>query len=478
MAKFVNGNSSFKDSTELYRQIGSGPEGPYVDGRILVGQLSKAFGNIPDGWGYEYVASQNIDFKGDPITFSWMQLSRKLQQRLNFLYRVWDDPSKWSDFAKYLIWIFYDRDNCKFVGEPQRFATFDDWLAYVRAIITNDGSVYTSRLVAYTYDVVDTQDTYPMLRRCRNSMYSHIRGRYKTTASTGSDTRGVSPEFDAGKFYSEIGNLDGIGGTKWWGNLGRNFLAMTNKMSVQGIIPIMLNNVPAVDTNNNDIVWISKSSRNCWNFPKVGQYLLKSLFCWDDNDSIYRTPGTPLNFQVQIPFLLYDNRQFGGLDTQSITKVKNASRAMSSVAIMVFPMHSIGDEDPYLGHNLWAFLMKPFGADTLITDYVDESKYEIEVQLYHRQGVRNKYMRWPVKQHNGTEESLLQFYNGKTGLCHLWDAHGLIYQNNIDTSSIPSGVAIARRDKTTNVRSSWTPVFQMRRRLPNAPLRIDPAYNK
>jgi len=242
-------------------------------------------------------------------------------------------------------------------------------------------------------------------------------------------------------------------------------------------LPVPLLNVPAINNNNNDIIWIPRERKNVWNFPKIGSYTITGGTVWDDTVSAY-VPGAFGSFTFQRPFILTDIYQKGILTTKDVQHIKNGRYAFRAVSILVYPLFAVPTAGPGAGHNCWAFMMKPYGADTLITDYVDETKYLLQGRLVHRHGVVDKYSVWPIKQHNAQKESLIQFFNEKTGEAHLWKPNKKIFDLSIDSDAVFTAISISRRDKTSFARSPWVKVFQVRRRTPNAPAKIDPCFSR
>jgi len=374
--------------------------------------------------------------------------------------------SGWSTFYRYLLWTIVSSDTSTVVALNQQFETYDMFMDAIKAGVPSTGGNFDESVYVIGFDLVDVSDSYPNLRRCRNSMYSGIRGRKKHLVREAGSTYGVSSNFNNGAFYADAGTIDdGLTAVNWYNNLARNLLRY------------YLSADPG--SNNDGAIWATWGKNTRWNMPKVGMTMnIGSIrgAVWDIVAGAYVATTVPPNqtYYYGDPIYLYDWKAQGVLDARNASELNQGNwYTMNSVGIMAFPV--IQDA---AGSPRWiAMQIFPFGADTWYTEYLDPSEYELIVRTNFRHENMTRYSIVPASQHHQTSESMFNLWNkDKSGSCQLWTPEQKWQRGNIDNDRMPTGFDVSRRSKVTGARSPYKQLFKVRRRIPYANSRIDPAF--
>lgn len=468
------GSRRFSDMIEDLVERAGGPDGPYLDGRVLAGLLNDGLTSLMAGAvTLEPLYVDQLNLTGKPIGSSIRDAARKHFDAVN--------AAPWDTFGKYLYWQLVSTDTNKVLGEPARFDSLADLYAFIRARAPHSGSRFSEALCVYAFDVVNNTDLYPQLRRCRNSMFASIWGRKKWAIKRDTEAYGISPKFNAGSYYQDAGEIDaafvfssGVS-VNWYNRMAANFV---HHYSINRPIPLV---VPG--TNNDDAIWTTWRTRSRWNWPKVGNNISVGTgsrgAVWDTGASNWVSPAPAGAYQLQAPFLLFDGGvipvtkipkgDVGTLRLIEISQLKGNAHVFGGVSSMVFPA---------LRGTSLAFVMFPNGADTWITEYLDPSLYDLNVKSVFRHQFQSVYRTVPPKQHDGLSETMFKIWEyDQSGTSQLWSSLPRSGTwRNIDNDALPVGYDVARRDKETGTRSPWRKLFQVRRRIPNGNSRIDPAF--
>lgn len=460
MTSILMNNPAFVQMLEQLRLIGGGPSGPPIEGRLLAGAIANGLGMLPVGGGLnaETAYFDMITIRGKSTTLvngAYKDLFRK------HLHAGQDD---WPNFFKHLLWDVVTATTSQVVASGRKFAAYDDLINLIKAQVPSSGGTFMESVYVLGYDLVDTTDTYPQIRRARNSMFSSFRGRTRHHVRISNETYGMATGWET--WYADAGRINQATLVNWHGNVARN----------------LVRSVLAVDpgSSNENAVWAAWGKRTRWNMPKIGKgvYVASGSSrgaVWDNVGAAWITPpAVPVGlYEFQQPWLIFDLRGQGSLDTRDMSgNLLGNHFAVSNIAVAAFPVVNIG--------RYYAFVLYPFGADTWFTEYLDPSKYDLLVRTNFRHERQAQYHVVPVTQHNGTAESMFNIWKpDKSGTCQLWNIPGSQpwwARANIDNDGMPTGFDMCRRDKLTGIRSPFVPLFKVRRRLPNANSRIDPAF--
>lgn len=458
---FLNRSDEFQAMLRSYMKIGSGGSGgPYVDGR-LASMLAAGFdGVLTQG----YITKRPAYF--DVLALKGMSTSAPFSVFPSKMNRHFD-MATWADFFQYIYWTLVSAETSKTLCQERRFETFAAMAAFLVSEAPSSGGVFSEAVFLAGYELVDGADTYPEVRTARNSLYSALRGRNSMIPyGGGSVLCGVDAKFNAGKFYQDAGTIQqGSQAVNWHNNVGRNFV-----WHKTGVDP---------GSNSDWVVWGTWGRKSRWNWPKVGAGLWLNnpqarRGVWDVTGAAWldSPPGVFPDglYTLEDPFILYDSKGQGILDTANIHTLQVQQASWNSVAVLVFPARR--DPGPY-----YSFVIYPFGADTWYTERLDEAKYEACVRTNFRHERHQKYKVVPVTQSHQNVSMFNTWAADKSGTCQICKSleSGVLYSGP-DNDQIPTGFDICRRDKETGIRSEYKSLFKVRRRIGHANLRRDPAF--
>lgn len=384
------------------------------------------------------------------------------QMRASF-FNFFTNQSKgtWDVLYKYCYWRF-TWDSSEPWGEWQKFDTEDDLFTYLEATIPSSGGAYTPHVIRFqTYEEVDTQDPFPMKVVHRNSLVASMMGRGNYTSRQPLDRYGVSSTFDAPSYY-----------INFYGELAQRFVQADT-----GTLP---------GTNNNGAVWYTNRTRSYLNFPKIGigsaiQISLPGSrgAVWDTVGLNWVSPAPTGSYTIQQPFLLMEwsrNKQL-----QIVTSPSSATWGMAATrttAALVFPV---------VNGQYRAYAVYAYGHDTFATESIDTGIYELTIKCQYRHAFAPIY-------HTISDPWYTYGADGEHMMWSHWKViqqaplavRSILYERqpestgrNPDSNTYPEKVYLARRNKETGVRSSWYPLYSIRRRIPHAAYMIEPAaYQK
>jgi len=454
----------FVQMLENLREVGDGPGGPSMDARQLASELAAGLGLLSSRSGGITYEPQYADLVALPSlspatansAFVWY-----FKRHLAALGGI----AGWDSYSKHLLWTVVTSRTGVVLAQAQRFETYDDLINLIKAGVPATGN-FDESVYVFGVDEVDNADAYPQLRRARNSMFSSIRGRTKHFVRSSTDTYGVSTSWQ--NWYQDGGFIQESGAkpVNWYNNIARNLV-----YSETNVDP---------GSSNEDAIWTPWGRRTRWNTPVVGRNIVipggsSRGAVWDNTGSVWVTApavpsGPPNPYQVQAPWFLFDWKAQGSLDTKQVSSNNlGAYYPFNMIACTVFPVIA--------GGRYYAFLLYPFGADTWYTEYLDPAQYDLLARINYRHERQTHFRIVPPTQHNGTAETMFNLWKAdKSGTPQLWAGGENWSRGNIDNDKIPTSVDVCRRNKTTGVRSPYTSLFKVRRRIPFATARIDPAF--
>lgn len=355
----------------------------------------------------------------------------------------------WDELYKYLWWLFRTTTG-NFLG-PNQFATIADLVSYLATNIPISGGTFDEDVLFVCYEAVDNDDPFPQYRLCRNSLVASARGRRNWLGrgtTPGLPMSGIASGFNGGSYY----------GAPWINNTARLFVGYET-----GVYP---------GTNNDGAIWWHRGRRTLWNWPHTGTSvritdLGQRAAAWNTITHIWATPAPVGDYTLGAPFLWAEAGHQGVLSIEQATGAEARETMMGSVCAIVFPLTS---------GNYTSFLVLPAGFDTWVTEYFDPALYELCAKISYRHESFARYRVVPPKQIDTTEKIMFTHFNPVTGESYFFTPGMLQSGMQIDNDRIPTRVYVAKRNKTTGTRSRWTELGVVRRRIPNAALRFDPAF--
>ena len=358
----------------------------------------------------------------------------------------------WDSVYKYCYWSFWWH-NAGVWSSPQQFPTEDAFFTWLEAHVPSVGTSYASVFKLRAYETIDTADVFPQQLRHRNSLVASILGKGNWTRRAVVDRSGASYSFNRPAYY-----------LNFYGELGQRFV-----QADFGVLP---------PTNNDGVIWHTQRNRTAWNFPKVGQVIDLSALpnnrgaVWDNGIGNWVTPAPAASYSFRTPFLLYEAHKSKMLAIDTGPTPEWREFALDGVAALVFPVQNNSNADQH------AYVVYPHGADSFITEYFNLLEYELCLKLEYRHTYSPIYLSVPTPQQSDSGEHLMwsHFPNGGGASILLQREYGgQRYRSSADTNALPTKVWVARRNKTTGARSQWYPLYTIRRRIPHASMRIEPA---
>jgi len=358
----------------------------------------------------------------------------------------------WDTLYKYCYW------SLGYTGGPwtpyQKFDTQDDFFTWMETVIPSVGGVYdVSALSFRTEERIDPSDSFPQKLIHRNSLMASILGKYKY--NTRRQAYGVSSAFNAPQYY-----------TNYYGELAQRFVQEDT-----GALP---------SVNEDGAIWHTLRTRSKHGLPQVGSFVDVNLnmrgAAWDASAVSWVSPAPPGNYVVQAPFLLIEWRRRKVLQIMAPPDAKDwGLAATEAVSAIVFPV--------VLSGRWRAYVMYPYSYDSFVTEKFDLSTYELVMKLVYRNTSRPQYEVLPDPWYtvgDDGEHTMWSHWKVVTP-APLWLESVLARRapgstgRNVDANTFPDKVFVARRNKSTGVRSSWYPLYSIKRRIPYAPYRIMPA---
>lgn len=351
--------------------------------------------------------------------------------------------STWDDLYKYCTWTFEVNNT---IYPSRRVSSVQELGGSVLPpmLTASGGGLYTGS-VAFSLSIkVDRDDTFPKLRRCRNSLVASARGQ-KNYCRHPSQS-GINTKFNDPLYYNNFYN-----------NTGRLFV-----QHYTGIDP---------GSNNDGVVWWPRKRKTKFGWPKINSNLEltgpgRRGACYDTNLNTYVTTVPAGSWDIRAPFLWTEPNKNGTLFIEDLNATEDNKVALLGPTAIVFPVTQ-GD---YV-----AFLVHAHGMDSFMTDYIDPSAYELVVRIRYRNDFGYKYTTLTPQQSdldiNGPHKSLFNLFDGgSTPIYAIPSAQA------IDNNKLPTKIDICRRNLVTGIHSPWVPLAVLKRRLPNAALRLDPVF--
>lgn len=374
------------------------------------------------------------------------------QVRSSFFGWWWHDDAMatWDNYWQYCLWSFAPTIGAHdLVWSPlTRFATQGDLFDYMEVYIPSSGGVYSEEVAFRIIDEIDARDPYPVTLVHRNSLVASMAGRSRWTRKRNT-WYGVDSKFNAPAYY-----------TNFYGELGSRFVQTATSI------------LPAI--NNDDCVWYPRASRSLWHWPTNGSGVVIGTnsrgAAWDTITGTWITPAPAGHYVVSDPFLLHEYRRNKILNIYDTNDTYLRQYEMDSVAAQVFPCVSQS--------RYWGFLVQPHGGDTWVTEYHDTTRYVVTLKLRYSGAFRHRYVGispWPTPYGNRERLQWSHFDPLGSG-SYLLRKQRSQFKADVDTNVIPTTVYMCRRDVTTGRRSRWVPIYNIKRRLNNASLRIEPAF--
>lgn len=132
--------------------------------------------------------------------------------------------------------------------------------------------------------------------------------------------------------------------------------------------------------------------------------------------------------------------------------------------------------------NYRGYIVYPYNYDSFATESFDLGDYELVLKLTYRNTSRPLYKVVEPWRTVGTDgEHFMWSHWFVVTPAPLWMDSVLMSKapgssgRNPDSNTFPEKVFVARRNKTTGARSSWYPLYSIRRRVPYASYRVLPA---
>lgn len=347
----------------------------------------------------------------------------------------------WNTVFRHMIWVFRESGTGHTFGPIGPFASKPDLAEAIGENATLTGGLLQDSLLFTCYDAVDESDSFSRLRRARNSLFATMRG-------AGGYSRGVQ--------YGLSGNFLTSGYyLNWTADLASR---MINKHT--GFMP---------GSENDGVIWYARGRRSLWNWPKVGNAVILDVgvgqrgAAWNTATNTYTTPAPMGTYTIETPFVLTEQGRQRTLAFNDVDEVGLHARLLHAVSVMVFPVTN--------GNHV-AFLVKPYGFDNFWTDRVDTGVDALFARIRHRHEFTSKYVRLSTQ---GEDENRSMYHPFEGGTNIFFPPETAMF-GNIDQDKIPVAVDIARRNIPSGIRSPWRQVGVVRRRIPNAAIRFDPAW--
>jgi len=364
------------------------------------------------------------------------------------------EEDAWNNMLRYFMWEFTYAPDRSFYISPAFYPTWQEMFQKILDTMPVDGlGNLLGGVFCNIYEVIDEKDTFPSRHMARNSLISSIQGRGKWLTGVSNDKWGVSPGFNAGEYYLNYAN-----------DLGRalvNFIYSTDP-----------------GTNNDGVIWFQRRSKNNWHsvhsFVNLNDAANLRGAVYDVPGNIWVSPAPQNTYDVVNRLMLSENKKNRILLIESSAKAKGNVNLQYGVGAHVLVVSS--------GTQV-GFVLTPAGFDTLYTDYIDSSKYKLLVRVRYRRGWSTRYgileknRVLPITGGDGSnisEFSLIDPYGSRDNL--LFRQTDLRYSPDLDR--IPIGFDICRMDtsKKPYVRSPWVRAGRTDRRLPQAPVVMNPAF--
>jgi len=374
------------------------------------------------------------------------------QVRSDFFHSWRDtDIASWDDYWAYCLWEFSATSGgVPIVTPPTRFATQNDMFSFMENNLPSATGVYTYDTSFRILDEVDTKDSYPNLMVHRNSLVASMSGK-KRWSRKGQRYFGVASNFNNASYYTNFTN-----------ELGQKFVE-----AATGVVPA---------TNNDDCVWYPRSSKTLWSWPRVPGALVTLASAgqrgsvWDSATASWVTPAPDGAYVVGNPFLLYEYKRNRSLDIHTATGSVRREYELNSVAAQVFPCIDAG--------RYYGFLVQPHNGDCWVTENYDTNRYDTLLKLSYKGSFSSRYIkiqRWPTGYNNG-EQLMWSYFDPSGSGSLLINKVPAAIKSSVNNNAIPTRVYVCRRNKLTGYRSNWTPLYNIKRRLPNAAFRIVPIF--
>jgi hypothetical protein len=357
--------------------------------------------------------------------------------------------STWDDWYKHLYWEFTPASTLV-TSPPQKFATLADMATYLTTIVPMSGGAFDDTLLFRTYEVENIQDPYPMKRHTRNSLVASIKGRQHWLVRFSWWRYGVSNPFNLPAYY-----------INFWQRLGIELVQFYSGL---------IGPVQTPPTNDDGCVWFTAGKRGgLWNFPRVGNALVvpggtARGAAWDLVNQAWVSPAPGGYYSFQQPFILYEPYKQRFLVLEESSPASNAMLPLTGPAAMVFPVRF----GQYVGFAIYAF-----GFDTWYTEYLDTAIYEHVVKVKFRHEVSDQVFVVPVSS-TDLQSSMFSAFPLLGGQGYFYSLNNNSF--NLDSDVVVSKVDICRRHLVTSVKSPWVSLGALRRRLPSAEVRLDPAF--
>jgi len=389
-------------------------------------------------------------YTAEPIFSSAVQISSRsfATVRSIFLNRWRNyDMGTWDGLYKYCYWTF-TYDNLNPWSDPQQFATENDMFLWMEANLPSSGGVYACANVKFKlFELVNPEDTFPNKVVHRNSLVASLAGRNRGVRKE-FQYYGVSSFFNSPNYY-----------TNFYNELGSRFVEAQT-----GVVPA---------TNNDNCIWYPRSNRTMWQFPKDTVQIVSATrgAAWDSVTASWVSPAPTGYYQVQNPFMLYEYKRDRSLAIAVGADYHWRTLAVNAVCAYVFP---VIESARYHG-----FVVVPYSGDSWSTEQFDTTQYEMVLKLHYRGSFRNMYrviQPWPTTANNYEHFMWSHFDPTGAGSLLALKTEGGGALKSTDTNTVPSAVYMARRDKITGIRSKWRPVYNIKRRLKNADIRVMPTF--
>jgi len=373
-------------------------------------------------------------------------ISSWVSQLTNFDLWHGRDWSTWTNMYRYCWWDLKIR-NYRF-PQPIRVTSPEELVRSVaRPYLFDEGGGNFSGSISFKLSLeVDEDDMFPQLRVCRNSLVASARGRHRYNRHS-SISSGISGAFNSPSYY-----------LNFWGQTGQLF--------VQHYTSVL----PA--TNNDGVVWWPLNIETKENWIKIGNpvELLgpNRTACWDTVGLAYTTPAPGGSWTAQQPFLWTESYKNQLLVTENIAGPAQNLRALDGPTALVYPLTQ--------GTNV-AFLVHAHSFDSFVTDYID-SDHQLVMKVKYRGNKHSYYTTLTSISDDddflGNKKSQFSFFPVGGG-SPLYKSPK---KSTIDSNNTPTKIQICRRNIHTAVHSPWVTLATLKRRLPNAPMRLDPTFRR
>jgi hypothetical protein len=356
----------------------------------------------------------------------------------------------WDNLYKYCMWSF-SLPNSTTWSTPQRYTTQDALFSWLEANLPSAGGVYTENIVRFRLtEEENTSDTFPTRLVHRNSLVASMMGRGQWVSRWTTERSGVSSQFNAPSYY-----------LNYYNELGIRFVQEAT------------GNTPG--TNNDGVVWYSNRRRSMWGLPQIGASVNLNLpnqrkAVWDNTGMAWVAPAPTGGYTLQQPFILHEYRKNRILGIESSTGPVRRYYELNAVSALVYPAVN--------GGRYYSFVVYPMNTDVWATEWIDTSVYEMQLKLVYSQTNRPTYVSLTPLPTFSQERMMWSHFPVGGGNSLLFPKNPSQITSHVDSAVVPSKVYLCRREKATGIRSRWTHLYNVKRRVPQVSMKVEPARFK